>query len=56
MTAQLMDLVMEEAIECPLYQQQKMTVYNTETIDPVSLDNIADMDGFTYVIPLLKKM
>lgn len=56
MTAQLMELVMEEAVECPLYQQQKMTVYNTETIDPVSLDNIADMDGFTYVIPLLKKM
>ncbi len=56
MTAQLMELVMEEAVECPLYQQQKMTVYNTETINPVSFDNLADMDGFTYVIPLLKKM
>ena len=55
MTAQLMELVMEEAVECPLYQQQKMTVYNTETVNPASFDNLADMDGFTYVVPLLKK-
>lgn len=55
MTAQLMELVMEEAVECPLYQQQKMTIYNTETVNPESFDKLTAMDGFTYVIPLLKK-
>lgn len=55
MTAQLAELVMEQAVECPLYQQQKMTVYNTDTINPESFEGIADMDGFTYCIPLLKK-
>ncbi len=55
MTSQLMELVMEQAVECPLYQQQKMTVYNTDTVNPDSFDNITDMDGFTYCIPLLKK-
>ena len=55
MTARLMELVMEEAVECPLYQQQKMTVCNTETISPDSFDNLTDTDDFTYIIPLLKK-
>ena len=55
MTAQLMELVMEQAVECPIYQQQKMTVYNTETVNPDSFDRAADMDGFTYCIPMLKK-
>ncbi len=54
MTAQLMELVMEQAVECPVYQQQKMTVYNTETINPDSFERAANMDGFTYYIPYLK--
>lgn len=56
MSAQLMELVMEEAVECPLYQQQKMTVYNTETVNPESLNVLPDADGFTYMIPLLEKI
>ncbi len=55
MTAQLMELVMEQAVECPLYQQQKMTVYNIDTVSPESFDLTTDMDGFAYHIPLLKK-
>ena len=55
MTAQLMELVMEQAIECPIYQPQKMTVYNTQTVSADSFDRVSDMDGFTYYIPQLKK-
>ena len=55
MTAQLMELVMEQAIECPIYQPQKMTIYNTQTVNPDSFDRAADMDGYTYYIPQLKK-
>ena len=55
MTAQLMDLVMEQATESPLFQQQKMIMYNTETVSSDSFDYASEMDGFTYYIPLLKK-
>jgi MarR-like DNA-binding transcriptional regulator SgrR of sgrS sRNA len=55
MTETLMKLVMEQAIECPVYQLQTVTVYNTETIDAESLDGFDDYDGFTYVIPYLEE-
>lgn len=55
MTAQLMELVMEQAVECPLYQLQKITVYNTDTVSPESFTQAGNMDGYTYSIPLLKK-
>lgn len=55
MTAQLMELVMEQAVECPLYQLQEITVYNTDTVSPDSFDRAVNMDGYTYYIPLLKK-
>lgn len=54
MTSQLMKLVMEEAVEWPLYQFQKITVYNTDCIDSQSLSEINNSDGFTYCIPYLK--
>ncbi len=54
MTSQLMNHVMEEAVEWPLYQFQSITVYNTETIDSVSLSETGYSDGFTYCIANLK--
>lgn len=54
MTSQLMALVMEEAVEWPLYQFQNITVYNTESIDSESFSDINKADGFTYFIPYLK--
>lgn len=55
MTESLMKLVMDQAVEYPIYQLQTVTVYNTETINPESLIGFDDYDGFTYVIPYLEK-
>ena len=55
LTGQLLDLVMEQAIECPLYQLQNVTVYNTETINENSFTSNMNYDGFTYIISMLKK-
>ena len=55
MTEKLMKLVMEEAVEFPLYQLQTVTVYNTDTVSSESLEGFDDYDGFTYVIPYLKE-
>jgi len=55
LTAKLMDLVMEQAVECPLYQLQTITVYNTENIDAESIILSNNTDGYTYVIPFLRK-
>lgn len=54
MTAQLMELVMEQAVEHPLYQLQTITVYNTDTVDSGSFDTEDDYDGFTFILPYLK--
>lgn len=54
MTEQLMELVMQQAVENPLYQLQTITVYNTDTIDPASLNNVTDADGYSYILPYLK--
>ena len=54
LTAQLMKLVMQEAVEWPLYQPQKITVYNTEKISPDSFAENNESDGFTYYISKLK--
>lgn len=53
-TETLMELVMEQLSELPLYQFQTMTVYNTETISAESFSEINPADGFTYFIPYLK--
>lgn len=55
MTEQLMNLVMEQAVECPLFQLQKMTVYNTDTVNPDSFLLFSNMDGYTYTVPMLKR-
>ena len=54
MTLQLSELIMEQAIELPVYQLQEITVYNTETVNPESFSKDSNFDGFTYYIPLLK--
>lgn len=55
MVGKLMDLVMAEAVESPLYQLQTITVYNTETISDSSFTHGLNIDGYTHYIPLLKK-
>lgn len=51
----LLSLVMEQAVECPLYQLQTVTAYNTEKISPDSFGVDFNYDGFAYVLPLLKR-
>ncbi len=51
----LMDLVMEQAVECPLYQLQTITIFNTNTIDTDSISQPDNTDGYTYIIPMLRK-
>ena len=53
LTKDLMELVMEQAVEYPLYQLQNVTVYNTEVIDAASVEENKNFDGFTYIIPWL---
>lgn len=55
MTEQLMNLVMDQAVECPLYQLQTVTVYNVDTINPDSFLQNANLDGYAEIIPLLKQ-
>ncbi len=55
MTQTLMKLVMEQAIEFPVCQLQTVTIYNTETVNPDSLNGFDNYDGFTYIIPYLEK-
>ena len=55
MTETLMKLVMEQAVEYPVYQLQTVTIYNVDTVNPDSLSGFDDYDGFTYVIPFLEE-
>lgn len=54
MTEQLMTLVMEQAVEHPLYQRQLVTIYNTDTISEDSLNEINGYDGYVYALPYLR--
>lgn len=54
MVANMLDLVMEQAVEYPLYQLQLVTVYNTDVISPASFDDSFNYDGFEYALPVLK--
>ncbi len=54
MTEQLTELVMQQAVENPLYQLQTITVYNTDVISAESVNLEGDYYGFTYTLPLLK--
>lgn len=51
----LLNLVMEQAVECPVCQLQTVTAYNTDKISPDSFGVDFNYDGFTEVIPLLKR-
>lgn len=55
MIKNLLNAVMEQAVECPLYQLQTVTAYNTDKISPESFGENFNYDGFTYVLPLLKR-
>lgn len=55
LTKELLELVMEQAVEYPLYQLQNMTVYNVDLLDSSCVTQANNYDGFTYVIPLLEK-
>lgn len=55
LTEKMLELVMEQAIECPIYQQQTVTVYNTETVSNESFSSDFDYDGYTYSISSLEK-
>ena len=52
----LLKLVMDYAVEYPLYQRQILTLYNTETISSDSLKYINQFGGYTYLIPYLKSV
>lgn len=51
----LLMFVMEQAVECPVCQLQTVTAYNIEKISPDSFNVDFSYDGFTEVIPLLKR-
>lgn len=55
LTEKVLDLVMEQAVECPLYQRQCVTIYNTEKISEESFSSDFNYDGFICSIPALKK-
>lgn len=55
MTSSLMKIVMEQAVELPLYQLQQITIYNTETVNPESFNEENNFDGYSYALPVLKK-
>ena len=55
-TAELLEHAAELAFECPLYQTQQITIYNTDTIAAGSLPTDASgYDGFTYLLPMLQR-
>lgn len=54
MELQVLNGVMDKAVELPLYQLQNVTVYNTSAISPDCLSDLSEYDGYDYVIPLLK--
>ncbi len=55
MTKRILNLVTEQAIENPICQLQTVTAYNTDKISADSVGNNFDYDGYSAVLPLLKK-
>ena len=54
--AELLDHAAELAFECPIYQSQQITIYNTETIAAGSIPTDASSyDGFAYLLPMLQR-
>lgn len=56
LTDELLTLIMEQAVEYPLYQRQTFTLYNTETINSDSLKDINQFGSYTYLLPYLKSV
>ncbi len=52
---EVLSLVMEQAVECPLYQLQTVTAYNIDKISTDSFGVDYNYDGFADVLPLLKR-
>lgn len=55
MTRRILSLVAEQAVETPICQLQTVTAYNTEKISSASVGGNFDYDGYSQVLPLLKK-
>ncbi len=55
LTERVLELVMEQAVECPLYQRQSVTIYNTEKISEESFYSDFNYDGFAYSVAVLKE-
>lgn len=51
----LLTLIMEQSVECPLFQLQTVTAYNVDKISPDSFGVDFNYDGYANVIPLLKR-
>ncbi len=55
LTEKVLELVMVQAVECPLYQRQSVTMYNTEKINEETFTSDFNYDGFRYSIAALKE-
>lgn len=53
-TAELLKLVMDEAVESPVYQLQEITLYNTSVISSSTFSESFSYDGFNYALGTLK--
>ncbi len=50
LVSDLLELIMEETVEMPLYQRKMLTAYNTDTVDQNSIAYAYDPTGFTYIL------
>ncbi len=54
MTEKALETIFAEALECPVCQLQKITVYNTSKISADTFDDDFNYDGFAFVLSELK--
>lgn len=52
--AELLNLVMNEAVEFPIYQLQDITLYNLSVISPLNFNENFNYDGYNYALWMLK--
>ncbi len=50
LVADLLEQIMSETVEMPLYQRKMLTAYNTDSIDSDSISYAYDPTGFTYIL------
>ncbi len=53
LTGELLEKVMDSAVELPLYQLQRVTAYDTGVINEKSLIDVSEYDGYTDILPYL---